>query len=102
MATLTAEDRTALTDGVRRLFADFSSEAQVRAAMETEAGYDPALWRQLAEMGAVGLVVEEAYGGAGLGPVELELVMAEAGAPLPCSPLLSSGVLAAALLHPFA
>ena len=75
MATLTAEDRTALTDALRRLLTDQSSEAQVRQTMETEAGYDPALWRQLAEMGVVGLVIEEAYGGAGLGPVELELVM---------------------------
>ena len=99
MATLTAEDRTALTDALRRLLTDQSSEAQVRQTMETEAGYDPALWRQLAEMGVVGLVIEEAYGGAGLGPVELELVMEEAGAALLCSPLLSSGVLAAGLLQ---
>ena len=99
MATLTAEDRTALTDSLRRLLTDQSSEAQVRQTMETETGYDPALWRQLAEMGVVGLVIEEAYGGAGLGPVELELVMEEAGATLLCSPLLSSGVLAAGLLQ---
>ena len=50
-------------------------------------------------MGVVGLVVEEAYGGAGAGPLELELVMEEAGAALLCSPLLSSGVLAAELLR---
>jgi alkylation response protein AidB-like acyl-CoA dehydrogenase len=99
MATLTAEDRTALTDALRRLLADQSSEAQVRQTMETESGYDPALWRQLTEMGVVGLVIEEAYGGAGLGPVELELVMEEAGAALLCSPLISSGVLAAGLLQ---
>jgi len=67
--------------------------------METESGYDLALWRKLAEMGVVGLMVEEAYGGAGAGPVELELVMEEAGAALLCSPLLSTGVLAAELLR---
>jgi alkylation response protein AidB-like acyl-CoA dehydrogenase len=99
MATLSLEDRTALTDGLRRLLADFSSEAQVRAVMETESGYDPALWRQLAEMGVVGLVIDEEHGGAGLGPVELELVMEEAGAALLASPLVSSGVLAAGLLQ---
>ena len=99
MATITAEDRTALTDSLRRLLADHGAEADVRRVMETPEGYDPALWRQLAEMGVVGLIVEEAFGGVGAGPVELERVMEEAGAALLCSPLLSSGVLAAALLQ---
>ncbi len=66
--------------------------------MDTTSGYDPELWKQLAEMGVVGLIVDEAHGGAGLGPVELETVMEEVGAALLCSPLLASGVLAAALL----
>ena len=99
MATLSPDERAALRDSVSRLLADHSTEADVRRTMETEAGYDPGLWRRLAEMGVVGLVVEEAYGGAGAGPVELELVMEEAGAALLCSPLLSSGVLAAELLR---
>jgi len=99
MATITAEDRTALTDSLRRLLTDKSSEADVRRVMETPEGYDPALWRQLAEMGIVGLIVEEDYGGVGAGPVELELVMEEAGAALLCSPLISSGVLAAGLIQ---
>jgi alkylation response protein AidB-like acyl-CoA dehydrogenase len=99
LATITAEDRTALTDSLRRLLADHSGEADVRRVMETPQGYDPALWRQLAEMGVVGLIVEEAFGGVGAGPVELERVMEEAGAALLCSPLISSGVLAAALLQ---
>ena len=99
MATITAEDRTALTDSLRRLLADRSAEADVRRTMETAEGYDPELWRQLAEMGIVGLVVEEAYGGVGAGPVELERVMEETGAALLCGPLLSSAVLAAELLR---
>jgi alkylation response protein AidB-like acyl-CoA dehydrogenase len=99
VATIAAEDRTALTDSLRRLLADASTEADVRRVMETPEGYDPALWRQLAEMGVVGLVVEEEYGGVGAGPVELEAVMEEAGAALLCAPLISSGVLAAGLLQ---
>ena len=99
MAVITAEDRVALTDSLHRLLADKSAESDVRRAMETPTGYDPELWRQLAEMGVVGLIVEEAYGGVGAGPVELERVMEEAGAALLCAPLLSSGVLAAGLLQ---
>jgi alkylation response protein AidB-like acyl-CoA dehydrogenase len=99
LATITAEDRTALTDSLKRLLADHASETDVRRTMETASGYDPALWRQLAEMGVVGLVIDEAFGGVGAGPVELERVMEEAGAALLCSPLVSSGVLAAGLLQ---
>ena len=99
MATISAEERGALRDSVRRLLADHSAEADVRRAMETEAGYDAELWRKLAEMGIAGLVIEEGFGGAGAGPLELELVMEEAGAALLCSPLLASGVLAAELLR---
>jgi alkylation response protein AidB-like acyl-CoA dehydrogenase len=96
---ITAEDRVALADSLHRLLSDKSAEADVRRVMETPSGYDPELWRQLAEMGLVGLIIAEEYGGVGAGPVELERVMEQAGAALLCAPLLSSGVLAAGLLQ---
>ena len=99
MATIAAEDLTALTDSLHRLLQDRSAESDVRRTMETPSGYDPELWRQLAEMGVVGLVIDEAYGGVGAGPVELERVMEEAGAALLCAPLVSSAVLAAGLIQ---
>ena len=99
MATISADERVAIADSVRRLLADKSTEADVRRTMETETGYDAELWRQLAEMGIAGLVVEEAFGGSGAGPIELELIMEGVGAALLCSPLLASGVLSAELLR---
>jgi alkylation response protein AidB-like acyl-CoA dehydrogenase len=99
MAALTPEERTVLTDALSRLLADRGAEADVRRAMESPQGYDPDLWLRLAEMGVVGLIIDEAFGGAGAGPVELEAVMEAAGAALLCSPLLASGVLAAAFLQ---
>jgi alkylation response protein AidB-like acyl-CoA dehydrogenase len=99
LSSLSAEERVALTDAVTRLLADHGAETDVRRTMETERGYDPELWRRLAEMGVVGLMIDEAWGGAGAGPMELEAVMEAAGAALLCSPLLASGVLAAELLR---
>ncbi len=99
MATISAEELSALRDALHRLLADHATEADVRRVMETPAGYDPELWRQLAEMGVVGLIIDQAYGGAEAGPVELEAVMEEVGAALLCSPLLASGVLAAEFLR---
>lgn len=99
MASLSAEERVAFQDSVNRLLADYCTEADVRRTMDLPEGYDPDLWRRLSELGVVGLLVDEAYGGVGAGPEELERVMEEAGASLLCAPLLSSGVLAAGLVQ---
>jgi alkylation response protein AidB-like acyl-CoA dehydrogenase len=98
MTAIAEADRDALREAVSRLLADRSSEADVRAAMDTDSGYDAGLWSQLGELGIVGLIVPEAFGGSGAGPVELEAVMEEMGAALLCSPYLGSSVLSAALL----
>ena len=99
MNTLTDEERQSLRDAVQRLLADHSNEQAVRTTMETSLGYDPVVWQQLADMGVVGLLIDERYGGSGVGPRELEAVMEEVGAALLCSPLLGSGVLAGSLLQ---
>ena len=88
--TLDADDRAALVDSMRRLLADRCTEADVRRIMDSESGHDPALWQSLADLGVVGLIAPESAGGAGLGPVELGLVMEEAGAALLPAPLLST------------
>ena len=98
-SAISREDRAALVDAVRRLLVDHSTEADVRRAMDTPKGFDGELWRHLAETGLAGLVIDEAYGGSGGGPLEIEAVMEEAGAALLCSPLLASSVLSAELIR---
>jgi alkylation response protein AidB-like acyl-CoA dehydrogenase len=102
MNSFSAEERLALRESIHLLLSKRSDERAVRATMETPSGYDPKLWQELAEMGVVGLIVDEAHGGAGVGPMELELVMEEIGAALLCSPFLASSVLAASLLRALA
>ena len=99
MNTLSLEEREALRDSVHKLLAQQSTEAAVREVMETDAGYSAELWQQLGEMGVTGLIVDEQLGGAGVGPLELEAVMEEAGAALLCSPFMASSVVAASLLQ---
>lgn len=99
MNTLSMEEREALRDSVHKLMADASTETAVRSVMESETGFDESLWKQLGEMGVIGLIVDEKHGGSGVGPLELEVVMEEAGAALLCSPLLASGVIAAQLIQ---
>ena len=99
MHTLGVDERSALQNALQRLLADHSTEAHVRETMTTTSGYDVSLWQKLAEMGITGLLIDEQHGGAGAGPVEIEMVMEEAGAALLCSPLLASSVLAAGVLQ---
>src|ERR1700676_4980888 len=90
-----------LRRSVRRFLENESNEQTVRKLMETERGYDARTWERMAsELSLVGLIVPEQYGGAGLGPVELGIVMEEMGRVLFCGPYLSTSVLATgALLH---
>ncbi len=88
---------------LRKVVKDFlnakSDEATVRELMETEDGYDPAVWTQMAEqMGLQGLIIPEEYGGSGYSFVELIVVLEEMGRRLICAPYFSTVVLAAETL----
>lgn len=56
--------------------------ARIRALRFARPGFDRAVWRQMAELGWLGLLVEEARGGSGLGPAELCALAEELGAGL--------------------
>ena len=90
-----------LRQTVRRFLENESNEQTVRKLMETERGYDARTWERMAsELSLLGLIVPEQHGGAGLGPVEVAIVMEEMGRMLFCGPYLSTAVLgASALLH---
>jgi acyl-CoA dehydrogenase len=93
-----SDEQRALRTAVADLMAGRSAEAQVRALIATDTGFDPAVWRELAAMGLTGLLIGEEYGGAGAGPVEMGIAMEEMGAALLVSPFLSTAVLVPSLL----
>lgn len=71
----------------------------VRAAMEAGSSAGEALWKQIAELGWPGLAVPEALGGAGLGLMELALLLMETGRALLPGPLLSTAVVGASAIE---
>ena len=71
---------------------------RVRALRFTVPGYDPAMLRQMGEMGWLGLRVPEAAGGSGLGMAELCVVAEAVGAALVPEPLIAC--VTSATLHP--
>src|SRR5713101_961081 len=70
-----SESQEILKDSARKFFAGECPMAEVRRLMETETAYDAALWAKLAAQGYTGVIFPEEYGGAGLGKVELILLM---------------------------
>jgi alkylation response protein AidB-like acyl-CoA dehydrogenase len=94
--TSSAAELAELRSSVRDFLAAKSGEQQVRAAIETERGYDEDLWRQLTEQLALtSLALPGEYGGDGFGFTELQVVLEEMGRALTPSPFLASVVLAA-------
>ena len=59
---------------------------RVRELMEGDLGHDPALWKQMAELGWLGLLLPEEYGGADLTFVDLVVVLEEMGRSLVPTP----------------
>lgn len=95
---ISAAETEQLREAVRDLLADRCTESDVRRVMASDSGYDPQLWKQLAELGLQGLLIATEYGGVGLGAEELEAVSEEIGAALLPSPFLSSAVLTSTLI----
>jgi alkylation response protein AidB-like acyl-CoA dehydrogenase len=95
------EEQEELRKTVRSFLEAKSPESAVREQMETEAGYDRAVWTQMAEqMGLQGLHIPEEFGGSGFSYVELGIVLEEMGRALLAAPYFATVVLAAnTLLH---
>ncbi|MFC4463441.1 acyl-CoA dehydrogenase family protein [Streptomyces xiangluensis] len=94
---------TAEQDEIRRTLRELllkrCGPEEVRAAVGTADGHDPALWEALAgQLGLPGLALPEAYGGVGCSATELALASEELGRALAPSPLLSTAVLSGPLL----
>jgi alkylation response protein AidB-like acyl-CoA dehydrogenase len=93
------DEQEELRRTLRRFLADRSPSTEVRRLMETEEGFDPAVWSQMAgQLGLQGLAIPEEYGGSGCGQIETSLVLEEMGRVLLPSPYFATVVLAAGLL----
>jgi alkylation response protein AidB-like acyl-CoA dehydrogenase len=89
------EDQVMLRDSARDFMAaEGSINQQLRKYrdMNCPDGFGHALWKQFAEMGFNGILVDEADGGLGLGHVEAGILLEEIGRNLTPSPFLISAV----------
>lgn len=83
------EESGDVRDVVRRFLSDRLPTDRVREQAATPAGYDPADWRQMVEMGWPALGVPESMGGAGYGAVGQCVLLEEFGRSLAGGPMLA-------------
>jgi alkylation response protein AidB-like acyl-CoA dehydrogenase len=92
-----SEDQREIQRTARDLLAERARPERVRE--HAEAGdFDEGLWRELCDLGWPGIAIAEAYGGQGLGLVELSILCEELGRTVAPVPLLPT-VLAAATIE---
>jgi len=77
---------------------DKSPIEKVRALIEDEAGFDPAIWSEMAELGWLAIALPEEFGGIGLSLAEVVPVVEQMGRRLMNSPFVPTTLAAQALL----
>ncbi|HEY5578424.1 MAG TPA: acyl-CoA dehydrogenase family protein [Acidimicrobiia bacterium] len=89
------EEQELLRETARRFLEQKCPPSSVRALMESDEGFDPSIWKEIADLGWQGIAIPEAYGGAGSTMLEQAVLMEEMGKVLFPGPYLASAVLAA-------
>ena len=97
MDLVLSEEQALLQQTAREFVAARSSLKRIRTLRDANDpdGFSRALWREMARLGWVGIVLPEEQGGLGLGYMDLMVVMEELGRGLMPEPMLSTVLLGA-------
>ena len=96
MQLVLSEDQELLAKTAADFVSEHSPVSRVRALRDRgdADGFSRPLWKQMAELGWVGIPFPEACGGAGMGLAELAVVLEELGRTLAPEPFLANALLA--------
>jgi alkylation response protein AidB-like acyl-CoA dehydrogenase len=89
-----SEEQVQLRDSARKFMQEECTGAFVRLMEQGELGYSPEMWKRMADLGWLGISLPEAFGGLGLGAVDLVILARELGRNLCPSPFLPTVVIA--------
>lgn len=85
-------------DTVRALLERECPPEEVRKAWDSDTGRSPERWRKLAEVGALGMLVPEKYGGLGMNEIDLVLPLEETGRAVLPEPVVETAAVGVPLL----
>ena len=89
-----SDDQKMLKEQVRKFLGDKSPLSVTRRILDGDEPYAREVWKGLVEMGLTGTAIPEAYGGLGLGALELCVIAEELGRSVAATPFSSSVYLA--------
>ena len=97
-----SDEQRQLHDAVERYLGERYGFDRYKSIKDSAEGWDPSVWRGLADLGVLAITVPVAQGGLGFGPLETLAMMGDCGRSLLLEPVLSSAVIATAVLRAFA
>jgi alkylation response protein AidB-like acyl-CoA dehydrogenase len=100
MALVLNEEQTLLKDTAKDFLGSNAPVESLRKLRDSQdpVGYEPELWKQMAEMGWASIILPEEYGGLDFGFLGLGVVVEEAGRTLTASPLFASAIVGASAI----
>src|SRR5580765_1636635 len=93
-----SDDQEMLRDTVRK-WVDKAYTFERRRGIVNEGGFSAAAWKELAELGLLGLYVSEQNGGMGFGPIDAMVVMEELGRGIVLEPFAAVSLVATSMLN---
>lgn len=93
-----SEEQLFIRDQARNFLSQECTAATVRAVLDSDASFDKELWQKIVDLGWTAMAIPEAYGGLGLGYLELCVIAEELGRALAPVPFSSSVYLATGAL----
>jgi alkylation response protein AidB-like acyl-CoA dehydrogenase len=93
-----SEEQQQLKESARAFLSGECPTTFVRKVMATDDGYPRELYAHIAKLGWTGLIVPEKFGGAGLGMLDMAMILEEGGYAAMPGPFLFSSALAAGAL----
>jgi alkylation response protein AidB-like acyl-CoA dehydrogenase len=96
-----SDEQRQLREAVEGFLAKEYTFDRLRAIKRSGKGWDPEVWRGLAELGVLAVNVPTSLGGLGYGPTETLALMEACGPSLLLEPVLTSAVIATAALREY-
>ena len=95
------ETQELIRSSAAEYLSDRSPSDFVRAMAVDEQGYTDDFWREVGELGWLGLIVPEEHGGSGMDMSDMAVLLAEWGSALAPGPMIESAVVSASAIDRF-
>lgn len=84
------QEQEMIKDSVKKFLEKECPKDKIRGLKDDKKGYDPGCWSKMVELGWMGLVLPEAYGGSEMGYMDLIIMMEEMGRNLLPAPFFAT------------